>query len=77
MTQDKAPEWAIREAEALTGKVTSYSRQVGAIALALSKGYERGQESMRERASKELDAWKMPKASDKVRALPIEQEGWE
>lgn len=53
MTQDKAPEWALKEAETIDiAYRTPVSNVRQDIALALSQAYERGQESMRERAAK-------------------------
>lgn len=51
MTQDKAPEWAIREAMRITLVPNATHPSNVRAALALSRAYDRGQESMRERAA--------------------------
>lgn len=88
MTQDKAPEWAMKEGQRLANEVGA-GLSIGAgsaIALALSQAYERGQESMRERAAAEcarllVSADTTSGADDHIakaiRSLPIEQEGGE
>lgn len=95
MTQDKAPEWAEAKADKLLGfgwgKEMQGIRQTmhRDIAIALSQAYERGQESMRERAAGVSDKRAKMAAQvnhaaavallialpDAIRSLPTEQEG--
>lgn len=86
MTQGKAPEWATEQAAALMPEGAPYAL-TWTVGLALSQAYERGQESMRERAASvtetrshdddSLDYQVRVQAATAIRSLPIEQEGGE
>lgn len=88
MTQDKVPDWAVKQARSVNADIVNDAgNDVEIIALALSKAYAQGQVDMRERAAEVSDKRARMAAQvshpaavgmlivipDAIRSLPIQE----